>query len=255
MSFKAENLSFSYKKENQILHQISVSFNPGEVTAIIGQNGSGKSTLLKCLNGILLPQQGRVILNHQDIKSLSLLERARMMSYVPQTIPGKLNLSVYDTVLMGRRPYIKWRVANRDLAVVDETLECLGLQDLAFYPYDELSGGQKQKVLIARALAQEPLVLIMDEPASNLDLKHQQELLSLVIRIAIDKNLYVIMTAHDLNLVINYAHSLVMMKQGHLYRQGPVSDVLTSHYIKDVFDVDTHVGDFEGVPFVILDNK
>ena len=254
MSLNIENLSFSYKKGKQILNRVSVSFNPGEVTGIIGQNGSGKSTLLKCLNGILTPHEGCVLLESQDLSSLSLRERARLMSYVPQSIPGKLNLSVYDTILLGRRPYISWRVSKRDITVVEKTLERMGFQDLAFFPYDELSGGQKQKVLIARALAQEPRVLIMDEPASNLDLKHQQELLALVKKIAVDEKLYVIMTAHDLNLVINFTHTLIMMRQGGVCHQGPVSEVLIPGHIKDVFEVDTHVGHYEGVPFVILNN-
>ncbi len=258
MSLKAENIRFAYRKGPNILDDVSLSMPPGSMTALVGQNGSGKSTLLKCINGILTPREGRLSWESLDLLHLSPLERSRIMSYVPQTIPASMSFRVFDVVLMGRRPYaswIRWGVRASDRHKVFSILESLGLEEICFRNYSELSGGQQQKVLIARALVQEPRLLIMDEPTSNLDLRHQQDILKLLKKTASESGISVLLSAHDLNLVMNYADRLEMLKNGRILHSGPVDTVLTSENIREIFDVDTHVGHYKGTPFVLLNRE
>ena len=258
MSLKAKNISFSYKKGPLILDSVSLELSPGTMTALVGQNGSGKSTLLKCINGILTPAEGHLIWESENLLSLSPRERSRIMSYVPQTIPDSLSFRVFDVVLMGRRPYanwMRWGVRSSDRKKIFSTLERLGLEDFCFRNYSELSGGQQQKVLIARALVQEPRLLIMDEPTSNLDLRHQQDILNLLKKTASETGISVLLSAHDLNLVMNYADRLEMLRAGRILHSGPVDKVLTSENIREIFEVDTHVGHYKGTPFVLLNRE
>ena len=258
MSLKAENISFAYKKGPLILDGVNLTLDPGSLTALVGQNGSGKSTLLKCINGILTPDGGRLNWESLNLLNVSPGERARIMSYVPQSIPESMNFKVFDVVLMGRRPYaswLHWGTRPSDRRMVYSTLERLGLEDLCFRSYSALSGGQQQKVLIARALVQEPRLLIMDEPTSNLDLRHQQDILSLLKKTASETGISVLLSAHDLNLVMNYADRLEMLKGGRILYSGSVEKVLTSENIRDIFDVDTHVGHYKGTPFVLLNRE
>lgn len=252
MSLQVKGLSFHYKRGPQILDNISLELHPGELSALIGQNGSGKTTVLKCINGILNPSSGTMKFGGQTLSSMSLKERARLMSYVPQSIPSSMQFRVFDVVLMGRRPYLQWGVSQIDRSKVFSVLDQMGLKDLCFRPYDELSGGQKQKVLIARALVQEPSILMMDEPTSNLDLRHQIDVLKLLKKIAAEKGISVLLSAHDLNLVMNFADRLEMLKNGHICHSGAVEEVLSSDNIRDVFDVETHVGQHKGTSFVLL---
>jgi len=252
MSLIVKDLSFSYKKGPLVLDNISLELKPGEISALIGQNGSGKTTVLKCINGILKPSTGIMDFEGQSLKVMNLKERAKLMSYVPQSIPSSMHFKVFDVVLMGRRPYLNWGISHKDRLKVFSILDQMCLQDLCFRPYDELSGGQKQKVLIARALVQEPSILMMDEPTSNLDLRHQLDVLLLLRKIAAEKGISVLLSAHDLNLVMNFADRLEMLKDGHICHSGAVNSVLSSKNIKDVFEVDTHVGQHKGTSFVLL---
>ena len=147
--------------------------------SLVGPNGSGKTTLIKCIDRILKPR-GSILLDGLELERMSRQEVARQIGYVPQSSSTPLATTVFDTVLMGRRPHISWRVADSDLDKVAEVLEKLHLEDLAMRDFAQLSGGQKQKVLIARALAQEPAVLLLDEPTSNLDMRHQLEVMEIV---------------------------------------------------------------------------
>ena len=258
MNLEIRGLSYSYSSKIPVLRDIFVSARKGEITALVGQNGSGKSTLLKCINGIHTPRAGQIFFEGRDLLGCSMNERARIVSYVPQAIPGSLNMSVFDVVLMGRRPYIRWSVGRKDRAVVYETLEMLGLDGLTFRSYSELSGGQKQKVLIARALAQKPRLLIMDEPTSSLDLRHQLEILGQIRGFARSEQLCILLTAHDLNLVMNFADRMVMLKDGRISHRGRVDEILTTEAVRDVFEVETAVGIHQGARFIaplILDNS
>ena len=168
-------------------------------------------------------------------------EIARQIGYVPQSSATPLATTVFDTVLMGRRPHIGWRVSDFDLDKVSDTLERLNLQDLAMRDFGQLSGGQKQKVLIARALVQEPTVLLLDEPTSNLDMKHQLDVLETISSMVKEKGISAVMAIHDLNLAARFSDKLVMLKKGVVYASGTPIDLLSEKNISDVYGVEAIV--------------
>lgn len=174
-----ENINFKYHNSNSILKDIAFSAKEGECIAILGNNGAGKSTLLKCLNRILKPQSGVVYIDEDNIFNLSLNKVAKNIAFVEQNGSGN-DLTVYDTVMLGRKPYISWRESSKDREIVENILVEMDLMDMATRSFKELSGGEQQKTMLARALAQQPRVLLLDEPTSNLDLRNQYEVLNTI---------------------------------------------------------------------------
>lgn len=234
-----KDLTFSYGS-NKILEDLNVILEDAEVLSLVGPNGSGKTTLIKCIDRILKPK-GSILLDGKEVQSMKQQEIARQMGYVPQSSSTPLATTVFDTVLMGRRPRISWRVSDEDIAKVADTLELLNLQDLALRDFAQLSGGQKQKVLIARALAQEPTVLLLDEPTSNLDMKHQLEVMETISTLVKEKGISAVMAIHDLNLASRFSDSLVMLKKGKVYAAGSPNDLLSEKNIRDVYGVEALV--------------
>jgi len=193
---KVQNLRFAYNSK-EILKGIDFEIKKGEMFFIVGPNGSGKSTLLKCLNGILKPK-GVVFIGKNELCKLSKSEVARIMGYVPQR--SEVNyLTVFDTILLGRKPYMRWGISEKDVEIVNKVIDMLGLNELAFRRLTQLSGGELQKVIIARALAQEPKIILLDEPTNNLDLKNQIEVMRILEKIVKEQGISAIITMHDLN--------------------------------------------------------
>ena len=243
-------LSFSYGRGmNPVLENISFRLEDGHVGAILGKNGAGKSTLLKCIDRILRPQAGSVLVNGQDVLSLSGPEMARQVAYVAQNARSS-DLSVFDTVLLGRRPYIRWDVSAADRQIVMELLEQLKLESLMLRPLSELSGGEAQKVLLARALAQEPNLLLLDEPTSNLDPRNQHEVMQLVQNIAREKNICVICVLHDLNLAVRYCDRFLLLKDNSVYASGG-QECLAPAHIEAVYDMHVHTIEYLGIPVIV----
>ena len=211
---QVNNLDFFYGQHG-ILSGISFSVRPGEIAAVLGPNGSGKSTLLRCLNGILTPKRGDIRLDDHHILSFSIEKRARWIAYVPQRLEAA-PFSVYEAVLLGRKPYFTWSASKHDLLLIEEILTMLGLDSLADRPMDRLSGGEIQKVSLARALVQEPKLLLLDEPTSALDLKNQVEFLRLVHNIVQQRNIMAMLCMHDINLAVRYADQFLLLKAGHI---------------------------------------
>lgn len=193
---KVKNLSFQYGS-HQVLEDIDFAAPYGHCVAVLGNNGAGKSTLIKCLNKILSPRSGEVFLDERNLYTMSRTNLAKELAYVAQQ-SETARFTVYDTVMLGRKPYIKLSPSKKDYEIVHQMLEKLELTQIALAYIDELSGGQLQKVMLARALAQQPKVLLLDEPTSNLDLKNQHDMLSLVAEIARKENICVLMVIHDL---------------------------------------------------------
>jgi len=234
-----KDLTFSYKS-NKILDDLNINVEDSEIVSLVGPNGSGKTTLIKCIDRILKPR-GSILLEGREVQEMKQQEIARQIGYVPQSSATPLATTVFDTVLMGRRPHIGWRVSDFDLDKVSDTLERLNLQDLAMRDFGQLSGGQKQKVLIARALVQEPALLLLDEPTSNLDMKHQLDVLETISSMVKEKGISAVMAIHDLNLAARFSDKLVMLKKGVIYAAGTPIDLLSEKNISDVYGVEAIV--------------
>ena len=248
MSVIVRNIKFSYPKKD-VLKGIDFSIQAGDTLAVLGTNGAGKSTLLKCLNKILKPAEGAVYIEGENAHQLKGKELAKNIAYVPQNHDTPRQ-TVFDTVLIGRKPYISWDTSEKDLKKVSDILDLMNLSDYAMRYTDELSGGEQQKVAIARALAQEPKMLLMDEPTSNLDLKNQMEVLRTVNEIIQKENLSAIVTMHDLNLALRFANKFMLLKDGEMYDFGDAS-ILTPAAIKDIYGMEAHLENYAGIPVVI----
>lgn len=247
---EVQGLRFGYNN-SEVLKGIDFKAMPGRLLSLVGPNGSGKSTLLRCMNNILTPSQGLVAVDGREVRSLSRMEAARIMSYVPQSIHRVFPHSVFDVVAMGRRPHLGWRGGGRDKEKVWEVLDRMGLVELAMNPFTRLSGGQQQKVLIARTLVQETGLILLDEPTSNLDIWHQLDVLNVARTMVEEKGVTVIMAMHDLNLAARYSHDLLMLKDGQVVMTGGPEDVLTRDNIADVYNVDSQVREHDGTPYVV----
>jgi iron complex transport system ATP-binding protein len=250
MELNVNGVRFRYGSR-EILHDVELEANSGEVLAVIGANGAGKSTLIRCINRILKPQQGAVFLDGKELSGFNAKERACMMGYVPQTAKDVFSFNVMETVLMGRKPHISWGVGKRDLRIVNSILLRMGLKQLVERYLYELSGGERQKVLIARALAQEPEVLLLDEPTSNLDVRHQLEVMELIQSIAREQRKCVLIVVHDLNLAARFADQILMLKGGEVFAAGTVQQVLTTENIKAVYGVESMIINTKLGPYVI----
>lgn len=244
-----KNLTFSYNS-HKILDDLNLVIENSEVLSLVGPNGSGKTTLIKCIDRILKPK-GSILLDGKEIEEMSRQDVARQIGYVPQSSSAPLATTVFDTVLMGRRPHIGWRVRDADLEKVAEVLERLHLEDLAMRDFSQLSGGQKQKVLIARALAQEPSILLLDEPTSNLDMLHQLEVMETVSHLVKEKNISAVMAIHDLNLASRYSDKLVMLKEGKVYAAGEPQSLLNEANIGHVYGIEAMVMNALGRPYIV----
>lgn len=233
---KARELRFSYP-DRPVLDGVSLTLSSGEVLAVLGPNGAGKSTLLRCLAGALSPQ-GRVEISGRPLADIPPAERARLLAFVPQHVPSRLPMTVFEAVLLGRRPYLSWRARPQDLEAAWQALVLLGLTDLAQREFSEISGGQRQKAALARALAQESRLLVMDEPTSSLDLRHQLEVMTLLCAQARQRGTGVILAVHDLNLAARFAHRVILLHNGRVEADGPPAEVLTTQSIRRVYGVE-----------------
>lgn len=240
MKLKVRNLEFSYSS-TPVLEDVTMELTQSEMIGIVGPNGTGKSTLIRCIDRILEPRRGSILLDEEDIKHMGMMEIAKKLGYVPQSISSIFPTTVFDTVLMGRRPHIGWRSSNDDREKIVDILQLMEIEDIAMKDFNELSGGQQQKVLIARALAQEADMLLLDEPTSNLDIRHQIEVMEIIKDLIAKKDISAIMAVHDLNLASRYADRVIMMKGGRIFDAGNPSDVLTPENIKSVYGVEAEV--------------
>ena len=255
LDVELKNLDFAYKSRKKtfpVLEDISVRIRGAQLVSILGPNGVGKSTLIHCMNRILDPTAGAVTINGYDVDGISIKDLAKFMGYVPYSSVDNFPLSVTDTVLMGRHPHSKWGTLDDDLRIVHEMLCLIGIEDLADRNFNELSAGQHQKVMLARGLAQEPRIMFLDEPTSNLDIKYQLEITKMLRRLSREKNMMAIMISHDINIAAKYSDNIIMMHDGGIFALGKPSDVITSENIKHVYDVDAKVIMDEGRPHIIM---
>ena len=220
-----------------MLKDITCSFNNGRLTAIAGPNGVGKTTLLKCLARLIVPSAGSIMFDGVNTTSLSLKELARIQAYVPQYTVLTFPLTVEEYIALGRRPYVEWELSDEDTRIIYENISYLNIGNLKSKLLDELSGGERQKVVLARALVQQPRILLLDEPTSALDVKHQLEVMRLLRAIAQEKNCAVIMVMHDLSLIERFADDVILLNDGAIIAEGPTASTLTRDNIEKAYDV------------------
>lgn len=246
-----DNVSFSYGGI-QALDGISIEVSRGEMVSLVGSNGAGKSTLLKCIDRILKPQRGVVYLDGKDTARLSSRDISKSIGYIPQSTGGVFPFTIFDVVLMGRRPHLAWRVSPRDIMIVAQTLRFLGIEEFGTRYFDELSGGEKQKVLMARALAQEPEILLLDEPTSNLDIRHQLEVMEIIRELVQERQISAVMAMHDLNLASRFSERIVMLKDREVFSVGTPETVLNLENIRTAYGVEVRVtSGHDGKPYVV----
>ncbi|GAA1216678.1 ABC transporter ATP-binding protein [Prauserella alba] len=250
----AEGLTLGYDAA-PVVQDVSVAVPPGRITVIVGANGSGKSTLLRGLARLMTPRRGTVLLDGQDIARLATKTLARRLGLLPQQPLAPDGITVADLVGRGRHPHQRWfrHHTDADDTAITAAMAATGITDLAERPVDELSGGQRQRAWLALALAQDPDVMLLDEPTAHLDLTHQVDLLELLTDLNATLGRTTVLVLHDLNLAGRYAHHLVAVKDGRIAAEGPPADVLQPGTIESVFSLSCAVIDdpLTGTPIVL----
>ena len=253
---RVRSISVNYG-EIKILNGVSLEVAAGEVAALIGPNGAGKTTLIRAISGVLPLQSGSVQAGGNDLSTVPTSQRARLIAVVPQARKLPAGYTVFQAVLMGRTPYLGWigNPSQIDFDKTDWALESTHISDLADRRVEELSGGEQQLVLVARALAQDAQVILLDEPTAHLDLRHQATILELVRKLSRDRGLSVLMSLHDLNLVSLFSDRVALLGEGHLRAIGTPKEVFNQKYLSDVYQVPLHIISHPvyDIPLVLLD--
>jgi iron complex transport system ATP-binding protein len=235
---EARNLSFGYSSGRSVVNGVSLKLQRGKMAALLGANGSGKSTLIRLLAGILLPGEGEVLLSGKPLRRIPKLLLARKLAYVPQLNPLTFPFTALEVVLAGRSPHVpRFQFENRhDFEKAWTALETVGAAHLAQRPVMELSGGERQLVVFARAIAQAPECLLLDEPSASLDLKHRAELIRNLVRLRDRMNLTVLLVTHDVPLLDESFDVVFAMRAGAILSKGKPSEILTSEVLSPVYE-------------------
>ncbi len=238
MILEVLNVSFRYKSV-KALSNIKFKAEAGKVTILLGPNGAGKTTLLKCIAGLLEPEDGVVLVSGLRVHDLKPKAKARLLGYLQQN-PKPSRTLVYEAVLAGRKPYFNWKATGRDYAEATRALRTLGLDKLSSRRLDELSGGELQKTMIARLIAQNPKVMLLDEPTSNLDPRNQVEILSIIRRIVRSRSIVCIASMHDINLALWFGDYFIIIKNGVIIAAGG-RDVVTEDVLREAYGIDFEI--------------
>ena len=245
-----KDLSFRYSRHSpMVLLGVDLALKDGEIGILLGKNGSGKTTLFKNILGIQKPQGGSICFDSEDLLKMNRQERARRVAYVPQSIHFGA-MSVFDTVLMGRVSYFGYKAGKEDEDAVWAILQDMKLEDYAGRNVEQLSGGERQKIAIARALAQEPRLLVFDEPTGNLDIANEQLIIEEARRVAKEKNIGILTSLHDLNQALDLGERFFFMKDGQIRHAGG-PEIVTEAVIREIFDAEVRIVEIEGKKIII----
>jgi iron complex transport system ATP-binding protein len=251
VNVRVDRLTFSYGAFT--LSVPALTFPAARVTAVVGPNGAGKSTLLRCLAAVQTVRRGTVFVDGQDLSVLTGKNRARLVGYVPQEPSFTFNYGVLDFVLTGRAAFIPAfsSPARHDVEAAREALRFVGLEGFEDRPFFELSSGERRLVLIARTLAQRSEILLLDEPTTFLDPRHEVEVLELVRRLAAEKGKTVIVTLHAIDMAVKYADEMVFMKDGAIVAAGPPGAILDERLLRTVYDIDIGIREIDGRRIIV----
>lgn len=251
---EVKDLRFRYNsKLRDVLKGISFESEENTVISILGPNGTGKTTFLKCLSGVNRPTSGSVTVDGTDIAKISPRDLSKKIAFVPQSVPVS-KLSVFDSVMLGRRPYFDLSPSKSDIDMVSEVIDRMELTHISLKYVDEISGGEFQKTQIARAIAQEPSVLILDEPANNLDIANQHLTMRMIMDAVRLRGMCTIMTMHDINLALHYSDKFLFLLDEEVRVYGG-SEIVTSELIKEIYGADMEVIEYRGLPLVVPDES
>ena len=248
MKLTIDEIEFSYNS-TPVLNGLKFQVEQGEFVAILGPNGSGKSTLLRCIDRILKPKNGIVLLDEDNIETMNRKNIAKKLAYVPQVETNTFPTTVYDTILLGRLPHIEWMPTKSDKEIVTDIIEKLQLAPFTLRKTNQLSGGQRQKVFIGRALAQKAPILLLDEPTANLDLKHQLEVMAL-LREQTKQGVSIIIAIHDINLALKYCQKIILLKDGTIHAAGG-KEIITEKNLEEVYEIKASITENAENIFVI----
>lgn len=255
MMLSVRSISVSYR-ETEILHQVSLDVDAGEVVSLIGPNGAGKTTMMRAISSVIPISSGTVHIGNEDLSTLSISKRARLLAVVPQARKLPPEYTVRQAVMMGRTPYLGWlgNLSPADIEKADWAIDRTRIARLSDRRVDELSGGEQQLVLVARALAQDAPVILLDEPTAHLDLRHQATILDLVHDLAGERGLAVLMSLHDLNLVSIFSDRVALLDEGIILAEGKPNQVLNRQQLSQVYQVPLEIiqHPHRDIPLVIL---
>ena len=245
---QVENLSFSYGSHS-ILRNVSFFLEQGECVAVLGNNGAGKSTLVSCISRLRRPSSGSVLIDGVPVSQMTRNELAQQVSYVAQK-NELAHTTVFDAVLLGRKPHMKWGPSAVDYDVAEHALRAVGMEDCRLRYMNQLSGGEQQKVMLARAIAQEPKLMLLDEPTSSLDPRNQYESMELIRHCAHGHHIAVLVVIHDLNLALRFCDRFLFLQGGTIFASGG-AEAVTPENIRAVYGMEASVEQFREVPVVI----
>jgi len=255
---EVNSISFRYH-EDWVLQDVSFQVEKGEFVGVIGPNGSGKTTLLKILYRLLSPQKGEILFELVPMRKMDRNDIAKRIAVVAQETQLLFPFSVLETVLMGRSPYLGHLMfeSEKDLEIAKKAMEWTKVFPFSERPMDELSGGERKRVFIARALAQEPEVILLDEPTANLDIHHQIDFLDLILTLNRERGLTIIMASHDMNIASEFCDRLILLQDGRIYKMGTPDEVITQENIESVYGCEVRIDQnpVSGMPRINLSKK